>query len=621
MSSTVVKEKQPRSEASRSRKFIRRRSSSENDLDVFMAKRYLKDNRDANKADEDGSKSDNGLEGQGQGKLMVPKRMDRNSSDSDLVRLEKLRCFSTCEEEGSVTPCVDDETELELEAVARHESISMTTTDAVEVMTSKQQLLGSRRSSGGNSGGKVENVSAFERGHSLKKKSRDHTRKSTLSDDSGCETLNKSMTHSRGSGASQTGGSIKRKLFSQTIVCSGELEEDVFEAKLEEQARRASLASLGIDATGIDETDEDFEVARRQGTLADGDGDDDVVQNGTVVSIYLEDNKGRSEPRIMGRKNNCKLGKVESCGGGLGISLDEDYLSSSPSMSLTPVFPPNTPVEEKKVTPLGMSIDSEDDPSSHPQRLSFDHKDSVEIVVENDTDDDDDNVDESVETEKKYNKDRRRSSVIEDMSLMCSECRRQRKKCKDCKLLLESQEFMRKHEQRRKSLSSGGLNEVGLGNGKGVEVKLNSINGIMNLNTDLNGLTCRNGGSSKSVDGKGKELEVKLVRLDLCNTDNMSAASGECNVSDNKVPTINTDSSVFLYKSSDKSCLDVNEGEYKLRHSSLSDSELNKTTEACETDDDGRENVKMFPVESTKFTGKASNQTRESWVLAVFYFL
>ncbi|KAH3798475.1 hypothetical protein DPMN_152074 [Dreissena polymorpha] len=440
--------------------------------------------------------------GTGEGNLSVYEILDMsyvvrpNKKRGFVVRPKKKRGFGlTRIEDLSIEPRssleLSEHTESKMEAEARRESLSLISDaekehkllqqalykakssgssrsqkdsvssrrSSLEHQLLSQALCGSRRSSKGGNSSRRSSVELRQLSLQCKQNGR-HSPSSFHSEDSGCVTMDKSRRGKNHSNQSDNSGHVRRRLFTKADTSSMEVEEDAFEARLEQKARRASLVSLGLEILAP-------QVAVDHGSslCSDSDHRAKAPAEATYVSIYLDPSQDNHQENKITENTILYMN-------GLGINFDDDYISSSPSLSLTPIFPPHTPVSPrspvspleksilpqntpdppcspvsplKKVSPLGISIDSELDTAENPMRdFAVGMKDI------------------SIEEEEKilevYNKGRRRSSVLEDMSLLCSECKRLETKCKDCKLLLLSQEVIKRHEKRRQSLTKSVTN-------------------------------------------------------------------------------------------------------------------------------------------------------------------
>ncbi|XP_052789974.1 uncharacterized protein LOC128224223 isoform X2 [Mya arenaria] len=607
---------------------LRRRSSSENDIDFLMAHRYLNDIS---------SNMEKLLEGQGQGQtsqghvevegqfqsLCVPGKIERNCSENDLELLEKIRNYSVDDED--VAQAVEEDEEIEMERIARKNSATMLNED--ESFTSMKNQISSQKLSvesrfdidSGSGRSRVdrrkntEKRGVFEQRRSAQNVSQERgsTGGSLWSEDSGCELTSKKA---RGleSKNSEGSGSVKRSLFTQTVVSSVDMEEDVFEARMEEKARRESFASMVMDQVSENpdvqvERSSDSEKVRfidKQESL--------LNKNGTVISIYLEDRSDHSNEAHVYANNQLS---IVNGGGARGISFDEDYLSSGASVSVSPaVTPESKKTVRKRLSQLGRSIDSDEGRDKNDILTSGLQNGVDDNVDEDDDDDDDDIVDDDDEDLRVFNftKGRRRSSAIEDMSQLCSECKKLKSRCKDCTLLLQSQETMKVFETRRISLSCSPCEEL---DNKALENKSRRLNGVQKFDGDF--IVHR----SIEVDDDEVNVETSQPLTNKCNNDDShSAISGECNLVINKVPYGNQDDTCKeIVDDSEKFTVDkgndVEDEKGEIRRGSLSDSELSRTREGYEMEEHHGTQVKMFPSE-IQSCGDISRQEKVGYWLS-----
>ena len=427
----------------KARHFYRRRSSSENNLDVRQLSRYL-----------DGS----GGIAEDTGKLGIQANMlaGRNSSETDLEYLEKVRTYSI-EEDGQVEHSVEDEVERELEAYARKESITLIM-DSVEMQNEllrRQMSIGSRAGRDSTSS-RRSSADMHERASGYKHRSLAHAVRtdSYRSDDSGGDSKGPGRRPWRlasSTSGKDSPGSVKRKLFAQNEAKSID-DENVFEAELEERARRASLVHMGLDQEeSVSESDENI-----LDTDVDGDKDKPLQKE---LSLRSEVSITVNNDSIDDLDEEIRLSFVNR----LHLNIvDDDYLSSSPCRSLTPV----SPKPPTKKTTLGMSIDSNDD--TEVQDIVMD---SITEMTQKDL--------EELTNVPDYPSARRRSSAFEDLSVLCSDCRALKQKCEECSKLLQGQACLILHEKRL-SLTTSPMDDKNfvksLGNMNGVKaVKQTSV--------------------------------------------------------------------------------------------------------------------------------------------------
>lgn len=430
----------------------RRRSSSENDLHAFQSSLYQADSIKMSTEE-----------------LNV---LRRPSSEAFLELLEKSRNVSSCEEDYLVDHAVQDEVEEELEAEARRESVSLVETEIMEKLQDRLiRRLGGRSRHGSGSrcdsdSSQASVESGRDRGVDRKSGSiRKNTKKGNnlaseprKSVDCGWEgsfghKFHASASSSRRSSRRGSGCSIRSKPGGNTDTEFYDAEEDPFEAQLEEQARRESLSRVDTQQQALERVrsklDKKFE------NIENSYGNQEIAVFLDKVPNHFEEEKLET----LARRESL-LGK--------DLFTDDNYVSSSPSPSTTPVnnsFFTNEE-SEKRTTKLGMSVDSIEDAGDCIANIE---KPVVKIFgasVDKDVSSSgDDLLDDMRQTNKKRansiidaemnrretspgNFRRRSHSVIDDISILCSDCKSLKKRCKDCKHLLKSQESLKINERR-----------------------------------------------------------------------------------------------------------------------------------------------------------------------------
>ncbi|XP_060562937.1 uncharacterized protein LOC132722444 [Ruditapes philippinarum] len=464
----------------------RRRSSSENDLDILCLTRYQED--------ADKLKTIN----------------VRHNSEMNLELLEKERHISSCDSDVLLDHVLEDEIEQELEANARRESVKLLNEgDIVEFV--KNKIIERRLSD------KACKV----------KEAKDVISDTSLSDDSaGTKALSKKIRNSISS--QQSDGTKNGSCSSRTARCDSV--EDEFEAKLEARARRESIVNTDIEQKALKILESkigkaDTEVTQNGDTLHDGE----------IVKIYLDAVKDHiHEERLE------KLARRNSL---LGIDddhYDDNYVSSSPSMSVTPVYTPNglfqpdtsnmfpSPTNEEKkdgqekqtkTTALGMSIDSTEENVVVDNVLMESVDETFEPVENN----------EAVPLDGDVLGRRRRSSVIEDISILCSDCRAMKQKCRECAKLLKSQESLRRLS-RTESADSGLVGSF-TSEKRSVTKKVGKLNGIRDLSQESSTAEWLNHNGDVTGDNTSHEKLCNMNEVaeknDVC-TDSIREKNKQC---------------------------------------------------------------------------------------------
>ncbi|XP_053380466.1 uncharacterized protein LOC123534907 isoform X2 [Mercenaria mercenaria] len=473
---------------------VRRRSSSENDLDILYLTHYQEDTERLNAAH------------------------SRHCSENNLELLEKERHISSCDSDFMLDHVLEDEMEQELEANARRESVPMLVNgDIVEYV--KHKILEKRLSEKriGCNRQNSEKRAMEQNGGISDVALRQVTSDSSRSDETGCDskTLSRKSRTSTSSAHSNTTKSGSCSSLTNKIAEPAEAvsEDDEYEAELEARARRESLVNTEIEQKALEIleskiVDEGPEIKDYR----------DKVHDGEIVKICLD--------AVVDHINEERMEKIARRNSLLGIDddhFDDSYLSSSPSMSLTPCHSPyledNMDVsadlpaadhvneeeikeDKPRTTALGMSIDSTDDNATGENVLMESVEESPEPV---------ENIEVVTAGEEMLGK-RRRSSVLEDISILCSDCRIMKQKCSECAKLLKSQESLKINERRLSRTDSADSGLVGsfTSEKKSLTKNAGKLNGIRDM-------------SQESSTGEwfcSNENKENASHKVLCNTDN-----------------------------------------------------------------------------------------------------
>lgn len=481
---------------------VRRKSSSETDLGVLQKTHY-----------HDGTDLLHTL---------TCGTMPRLCSHNDLELLEKERNLSHCDDECMVNHTVEDDIELELEARARRESLTKLLGCEMKEQPNMAHL-NRRQSCEGSFKSCIENGSC----RSSKDGKRKQRTRLLISDtgsrqdhdECGCESNSglprmgrTSCSSSRRSSLSHRGseGSVKCKLFPEVDQAELSEEEDVFEAHLEEQARRESLVLNEIEVNCHSHVN----IKNTSHFTGSTPQMNHIDKHDNVVNIFIDEAVDREESKLE------QIARRQSLLGIELFNLDDSYVSSSPSSSVShEVFNDfnvgsrkldEESVDDKvKKTALGMSIDSTDDAEcadegknsnktkltgqSHGFNSFSSESDSCEKIDTCESIQGDTEVATNVTFE--TNQGRRSStiSILDDVSILCPDCNSQKKRCKDCKKLLKSQESLRINEKRlsyTETPVTDGNSPTSLLDNKCVVTEETKLTGIKDLSIESNSVTC-----------------------------------------------------------------------------------------------------------------------------------
>lgn len=449
--------------------------------------------------------------------------------------MEKERHISSCDDELVLEHVLEDEIEQELEAHARRESVPFVENEHI-VEQVKHEVIKRKLSGNLLKFGLGKNKQAGEKKEwteSLSKVVDSLFKSESGKSDQLCHesrTVNgKSGESLSDRSKSDSSGSINDTDFVNAESNGLESqEEDDFEAELEARARKESLVNTDIEQKALQfledtMSEQDARNLNRTGIKVD------KIHDGDVVKIYLD--------AVVDQINEERLEKIARCNSLLGIDdehFDDSYISSSPSLSVTPVLSPTSPkpnkdvdltvgvgkttnqVEDKtedekhKRTALGMSLDSTDDNEMNVNNCPMDS------VNENEQQEDGDFVE---DVDAHAERTRRKSSVIEDISILCSDCKAMKQKCKECAKLLKSQELLKINERRLSRTESADSGLVGslASEKKYVTKKAGKLNGIRDMSQEGKEVLS----SQKLGNNEYASQKVK------CNTDKLFV-NGEC---------------------------------------------------------------------------------------------
>ncbi|KAL4219567.1 hypothetical protein ACF0H5_022141 [Mactra antiquata] len=430
--------------------------------------------------------------------------LGRICSENDIDHLEKERNIS-CDDECYVNHAMEDELEQHLEAEARRESLTKILDTGMKEKL--KYALENRRHSCGSSGRSHKEVGGLSRRSSLDKKRRSLRRRRMMVsgelEDSGCESTRglysktkTSCSSSRRSSLSRRGSndSTKCKLLTSTEINKNVLseKEDVFEAHLEEKARRESLVLNEINLKCL--SDMNVKNVSKINHYNEH-------LNNNVVNIYIDQVEDKDENKLE------QLARRQSLLGIELYNLDDSYISSSPNSSChefpyenseSEVAAGETIEDKGKTTALGMSIDSADDTelddvkcngkqsasqangvachksSSHENGELLNEMNGVNGKEHGEVFDATDGVVEN-EADRKSSID----SALDNFKIVCSDCNTLKRRCSDCRKLLESQQSLKINEKRL-SLSEARIPAVI----KEVK-KLNGVKDLRNGDVDM----------------------------------------------------------------------------------------------------------------------------------------
>ena len=408
-----------------------RRSSSETDMAILHATRYVEDTL-----------------GRGDRISSDANDIDKLSTEMNIVKkVPSANDIDIAEARRSVT---DDDTfengeelECELEARARRESLTlmyelkMADDSSTFHRTShdihfKRETDSSRRSS-------LE-IHNKNRKSSLTKRdvgklSRDK------SEDSGCESRSKSLlTRTSDSSMPSYKSCINRKNVCHYDSSTADT-EDVFEAELEKVARRESLKTLSMDPGVINMLDQTYHSNYMRSSASD--------RSYASSSEALDD-----RPDVPQARQSC--GESARTGGTAGYK--DNFVSITENFSQK---------EKKRTTALGLSIDSEDG----IDRKNSGNESSRNLFIRPDVETYPSADDQSPDFDQSGNQQGRRRSVIDDISQLCSECKKLEKgKCDECCKLLTGQEYLKQIERRLSNVDKGDSD---------MEQTISKLNGIV----------------------------------------------------------------------------------------------------------------------------------------------
>lgn len=490
---------------------IRRRSSSENDLNFLYLTHYQ----------EDADKLSSGN--------------SRYCSENDLKQLEKERHVSSCDDELVLEHVLEDEIEQELEAHARRESVPLVENEHI-VEQVKHEMIKRKLSGNLLKLGLGKNKQAGEKKEwteSMSKMVNSLYKAESGESDKLCHespTVNgKSRESSSDRSKSGSSGSMNDTDFVNAESNGLEnQEEDDFEAELEARARKESLVNTDIEQKALQFLEDS--MAEQDARNLNSTGKTvDTIHDGDVIKIYLD--------AVVDQINEERLEKIARRNSLLGIDdehFDDSYLSSSPSLSVTPVLSPTSPNPNKDVdlmVSVGKTINHVEDKTEDEKHkrtalgMSLDSTDDIEMIVnncplgsvmENEQREDEDFVEDVDAYEART---RRKSSVIEDISILCSDCKAMKQKCKECAKLLKSQELLRINERRLSRTESADSGLVGslASEKKYVTKKAGKLNGIRDMSQE---------GKEDLSSQKHGNNEYASQKV-MCNTDKVFV-NGEC---------------------------------------------------------------------------------------------
>lgn len=385
----------------------------------------------------------------------------RNSSETDLGYLEKTRNLSQVNDFE-----IEDDVERELEAYARKASITLMMDSPVTDLAHDQHWQNTGKDIKSRKGSVSSRKSSTEIQDRQLALTKTVSRNSAHSDDSGCDSKGQVRKAWRSLTSSTSGkdspGSLKRKRFAQCEARS--VEDDVFEAELEEKARKESLIHITVEPVEILDS-------VLNGTSSDGDEYQKEMGlskvNESVRKLLVNDINEDKDREVQ-------LPLLDT----LNVEYyDDDYQSSSSNLTPSPIC-----IER---SPLGMSLDSYEEPETPV----------FEAVKEAMAELSPKKLEDLTSPPESTSKNRR-SSTIDDLSLLCSDCKKLRQRCEECTKLFQSQASLIIHERRFsfKTLSPSDESSV--------QKSFGSINGLKCLESNCSEeeITSESGGKLECGD-------------------------------------------------------------------------------------------------------------------------